>query len=195
MKKTLFPVVILLYSLKLFSQEYSFSAGPSWGIPFYYHMVTGGPGKTPKTGMNVNFEYIFPSERKISWGTGIGFQNNRVELTPQYYGNAETVEGTIFYSNILYLSSKLIFRKRNSSNFSLDPIVGVQLNKTTYNSFSNQSGLGFGFNYVKKFSLKEKTFLKIESKLTIFNIIPFKSDGMAERMTSIGVNAGFGIRE
>lgn len=191
----MFSLIILLFSIESFSQELSFSAGPAWGVPFYYQMVTGGPGKAPKTGVNVNFEYIFHSDKKISWGTEIGFQNNRVELTPHYNGGNEDIVGDMAHSNVLYLISKMVFRKRNLSNFSLDPLIGVQLNETTENSFSNQTGIGLGFSFAKKFSLNESAFLKIEPKFTVFNIIPFKSRDMAERFTSIGINVGFGIKK
>jgi len=190
----MFSLAILLFSIESFSREYSFSAGPSWGVPFYYQMVTGGPSKAPKTGLNVNFEYIFHSDKKISWGAGIGFQNNRVELTPQYTGGNEDIVGNMVHSNVLYLASKMVFRKRTLSNFSLDPLIGLQLNKTTVNSFSNQTGIGLGFSFVKKINLNETSFLKIEPKFTVFNIIPFESGGMTEQMTSIGVNVGFGIK-
>jgi len=195
MKKTLFSLVILLFSIESFSQEYSFSAGPSWGVPFYYQMVTGGPSKSPKTGLNVNFEYIFHSDRKLSWGAGIGFQNNKVELKPEFTGSNEGMEATMSHSNVLYLTSKMVFSKRNSSNFSLEPLIGFQINKTDQNSFSNQSGVGLGFSFVKKINLNQTSFLKIEPKLMVFNIIPFESRDMAERMTSLGLNIGYGIKK
>jgi len=141
------------------------------------------------------FEYIFHSDKKISWGAGIGFQNNRVELTSQYTGGNEVIVGNMAHSNVQYLASKMVFRKRTLSNFSLDPLIGVQLNETTVNSFSDQTGIGLGFSFVKKINLSETTFLKIEPKLTVFNIIPFESSDMAERMTSIGVNVGIGMKK
>jgi hypothetical protein len=195
MKKTLFSLIIHLFSIESFSQEYSFSAGPSWGVPFYYQMVTGGPSKSPKTGLNANFEYIFHSDRKISWGAGIGLQDNKVELKPEFTGSNERMEATMSHSNVLYLTSKMVFRKRNSSNFSLDPLIGFQTNKTDQNSFSKQSGVGLGFSFVKKINLNQTSFLKIEPKLMVFNIIPFESHDMAERMTSLGLNIGYGIKK
>ena len=85
MKKLLFTFTIVLFSIYSFSQEISFSAGPTWGVPLYYQPVTGGAGKSPKTGFNMNSEYIFLSDKKISWGANIGFQHNPVKITPENY--------------------------------------------------------------------------------------------------------------
>ncbi len=190
MKKILFSLAILLFSIESFSQEYSFSAGPSWGIPLYFQMINGGPSKAPKTGVNVDFEYIFHSDKKISWGAAIGFQNNRFELTPNFFGMVRS-ESVIAHSNVLYLAAKMVFRKRTSSHFSLNPLIGVPLNETNVNSFDNQTGFGYSFSFVKKINLSETTFLKLEPKLTVFNVIPFKIGSM----TSIGINVGYGVRK
>lgn len=190
MKKTLFSLAILLFSFESFSQEYSFSAGPTWGVPVYYQMLEGRPSKAPKTGLNVNFECIFHSDKKISWGSEIGFQNNRFELTPQFFGKWWS-ESVMVHSNVFYLAVKMVFRKRTSSHFTLNPLIGVPINETNVNSFDNKTGIGYGFSFIKKINLNETTFLKLEPKLTVFNVIPFKIGSM----TSIGINVGLGVRK
>ena len=88
----------------------------------------------------------------------------------------------------------MIFWKRPSSNFSLNPLVSFQINDNDENSFSKQSGIGLGISFVKKFTISEKSYIKLEPAISVFNIIPFAGFDMTERMTSLGVNVGFGFR-
>lgn len=192
MKKLLFTLATILISFYSYSQEISFSAGPSWGVPFYYQFVSGGLGKSAKTGFNVNSEYIFVSDKKISWGANIGFQHNPVLITPN---DGQTEEERVSHTeicNLLYFSPKMIFWKRPSSNFSVNPLVSFQINSNDENSFSKQSGIGLGISFVKKFTLNEKSYIKLEPAISVFNIIPFSGFDMTERMTSIGLNIGWG---
>jgi hypothetical protein len=195
MKKIVFIFGILLCAVVSNAQEFSISAGSNWGIPLYYQFVSGGAGKSPKTGFNSQVEFIVENTKKVSWGVGLGFQNNRVEITPEYFGDDIERVPHIEKSNLLYLNSKIVFRKRNTSYLSLDPLIGIQLNETTLNSFDNQTGIGLAFSFVKKINLNENTFLKIEPKFTVFNIIPFEEMNMAERFTSIGINIGLGFKK
>lgn len=195
MKKFLFTLAIILISFYSFSQDISISAGPTWGVPLYYQPVSGGAGKSAKMGFNVNSEYIFLSDKKISWGANIGFQHNPVKITPENYGQPE--EERVSHTeicNLLYFSPKMIFWKRPSSNFSLNPLVSFQINDNDENSFSKQSGIGLGISFVKKFTISEKSYIKLEPAISVFNIIPFAGFDMTERMTSLGVNVGFGFR-
>lgn len=192
MKKLLLTIAIILISIYSYSQEISFSAGPSWGVPFYFQFVSGGAGKSAKTGFNVNSEYIFLSDKKISYGANIGFQHNPVLITPN---DGQTEEERVSHTdicNLLYFSPKMIFWKRPSSNFSVNPLVSFQINNNDENSFSKQSGIGLGISFVKKFTLSEKSYIKLEPAITVFNIIPFSGFDMTERMTSIGLNIGWG---
>lgn len=194
MKKLLLTLATILISFYSYSQEISFSAGPSWGVPFYYQFVSGGLGKSAKTGFNVNSEYIFVSDKKISWGANIGFQHNPVLITPN---DGQTEEDRVSHTeicNLLYFSPKMIFWKRPSSNFSVHPLVSFQINSNDKNSFSKQSGLGLGISFVKKFTISDKSYVKLEPAISVFNIIPFAGFDMTERMTSIGLNIGWGTR-
>ncbi|NQU51932.1 MAG: hypothetical protein HQ522_05290 [Bacteroidetes bacterium] len=195
MKKTLLTFAIIFISISSFSQEISFSFGPCFGIPFYYQFVSGGASKTPKIGFNFAADYIALNNKKVSWGVGIGFQNSRVELTPPFYGDNEERVSHTEKSNILYFNYKMVFRKRSTSFLSLDPLIGIQLNKTTPSSFDNQTGIGVAFSYVKKINLNETIFLKLEPKLNVFNIIPFVVTDMPERLTSIVINIGVGYKK
>jgi hypothetical protein len=195
MKKIVFIFGILLCAVVSNAQEFSISAGSNWGIPLYYQFVSGGAGKSPKTGFNSQVEFIVENTKKVSWGVGLGFQNNRVEITPEYFGDDIERVPHIEKSNLLYLNSKIVFRKRNTSYLSLDPLIGIQLNETTLNSFDNQTGIGLAFSFVKKINLNENTFLKIEPKFTVFNIIPFEEMDLPERLTSIGINIGLGFKK
>lgn len=193
MKKILLTFAIILISIYSYSQEISFSAGPSWGVPFYFQFVSGGAGKSAKTGFNVNSEYIFLSDKKISWGANIGFQHNPVKITSENYGQSE--EERVSHTeicNLLYFSPKMIFRKKPSSNFSFNPLVSFQINGNDENTFSKQSGIGLGISFVKKFTLNEKSYIKLEPAISVFNIIPFAGFDMVERMTSVGLNIGWG---
>lgn len=195
MKKLLLTFAFISTVISSFSQEISISAGPSWGVPLYYQFVSGGAGKSAKTGFNVNSEYIFLSDKKISWGANIGFQHNPVKFTSPDNGQPDEERISITEScNLLYFSPKMIFRKRPSSNFSINPLVSFQIKANDENSFSNQSGIGLGMSFVKKFNLSEKSYLKIEPAISVFNIIPFAGFDMTERMTSIGVIFGWGTR-
>lgn len=193
MNKLLLTFAIILIPIYSFSQEISFSSGPNWGVPIHYRFVTGGPEKELKTGFNVNSEYIFLSDKKISWGANIGFQHNPIKITPEFTGQTEVIPHTEF-CNMLYFSPKMIFRKRPASNFSLNPLVSFQINASDENSFSNQSGIGLGMSFVKKFNLNEKSYINIEPAISVFNIIPFAGFDLTERMTSIGINVGWGTR-
>lgn len=195
MKKLLFTLTVVLFSICTFSQEISFSVGPTWGVPLYYQFVAGGAGKSAKTGFNVNSEYIFLSDKKISWGVNIGFQHNPVKITPENYGQPEEERvSRTEICNLLYFSPKVIFCKRPSSNFSLNPLVSFQINDSNENLVSKQSGMGLGISFMKKFTLNEKSCIKLEPTISVFNIIPFEGFDMTERMTSIGLNVGWGTR-
>ncbi len=195
MKKTLFTFGIILLSIFSFSQELSFSVGSNFGSAFYYQFVDGGASKSPKIGFNSNVEYISINDKKVSWGVGVGFQNSRMSIKPAFWGQAddERISHTE-KSNILYVNYKMVFRKRDASYLSLDPLIGIQLNETTPISYDNQTGIGFSFSWVKKVNLNETVFLKIEPKFSVFNIIPFVSKDYSERVTSIGLNIGVGFR-
>lgn len=195
MIKTLSTLVVILLALNSFSQEISFYVGSNWGTPLYYQFVSGGASKNPKIGFNSNLEYISFNEKKVTWGVGLGFQNGKVELTPQFTGGEEERISHIEKSNILYLSYKMVFRQRKTSYLSLDPLLGIQLNEAKLNSFDNQTGIGLAFSYVKRINLNIKTFLKFEPKLTVFNIIPFVATDLPERYTSIGLNIGIGFNK
>lgn len=186
---------IILLSLITFSQEISFSVGPSFGIPVNYQFVSGGASKTAKIGFNSSIEYFQKNNKKVSWGFGLGFQNGRVELTPEFTGGEEERISHIETSNILYFNAKMVFRQRERSYLSFDPLIGFQLNKTTPVSFDNQTGIGLAFSFVKTINLDEKIFLKIEPKLTVFNIIPFVATDLPQRFTSMGLNIGVGYRK
>ncbi len=195
MNKALLTFTIIFISVFSFSQEISISTGPSWGVPFYYQFVSGGAEKSAKTGFNLNSEYIFLSDKKISWGVNVGFQHNPVKITPEYFGQPE--EEIVPYTeicNLLYFSPEMIFLKRSFSDFSLKPLVSFQLNSNVENSFSNQSGIGLGISFVKRFNISGKSYLKLEPAFSVFNIIPFAGFDMTERMTSIGLNIGWGTR-
>ena len=195
MKKTLFTFGTILLSIFSFSQELSFSVGSNFGSAFYYQFVAGGASKTPKIGFNSNVEYISINDKKISWGVGVGFQNSRVSMKPAFWGQAEEERiSHIEKSNILYLNYKMVFRKRDASYLSLDPLIGIQLNETLPGSFDNQTGIGLSFSFVKKISLNEMVFLKVEPKLSVFNIVSFVSVDYFERLTSLSLNIGVGYR-
>lgn len=192
--KILGTLVVILLALNSFSQEISFSVGSNWGTPFYYQFVSGGASKNPKIGFNSNLEYISFNDKKVTWGVGLGFQNGRVELTPEFTGGEQERISHLEKSNILYLCYKMVFKQRPKSYLSLNPLLGIQLNKTKQNSFDNQSGIGLAFSYVKRINLNNTTFLKFEPKLTVFNIIPFVATDLPERFTSIGINIGIGFK-
>lgn len=194
MKKILLTICLISCSIFLFSQEISFSVGPNWGIPFYYRFVAGDPGKSFKTGLTANFDYEVKNTKKVSGGFGLGVQNCRVDLKPQYLGDESAIISHTENSNVLTAYYKMVFRKRQTSSLSLNPLVGIQLNKTSINSFSNQTGIGFSFSYVKKIVFNESVFLKIEPKFSVYNILPFVSTDLPERFTSVGVNIGLGFR-
>lgn len=193
MKRILLTSAIISFAIFCFSQEISVSVGPNWGIPLHYRFVSGGPEKGIKTGYNLNSEYIFLSDKRISWGANFGFQHNPVKITPEFTGLTEVVSHTEI-CNLFYLSPKMIFWKRPSSGFSLNTLVSFQINDDDENSFSNQSGIGLGISFAKKFTLSEKNYLKLEPVISVFNIIPFAGFDMTERMTSIGLNVGWGTK-
>ena len=195
MKKILLTFSIILISMFSFTQEIAFSVGPTWGVPYYFQPVAGGAGKSSKTGFNFNTGYIFLSDKSISWGVNIGYQHNPVKITPENYGQPqeERVSHTEI-CNLLYLTPQMIFWKKPASSFSLNPLVSFQVNDNNENSFSKQSGIGLGISFVKKFPLSEKSFLKLEPAISVFNIVPFAGFDMTERMTSIGINVGWGTR-
>ncbi|MCF6332149.1 MAG: hypothetical protein L3J11_02605 [Draconibacterium sp.] len=195
MKKILLTFTIILISFFSFSQEVSLSVGPNFGSAFYCQFVAGGASKSPKTGFNSAIEYISKNNKKISWGVGVGFQNNRVSIKPAFWGQPE--EERIAHnekSNILFFNFKMVFRKRDASYLSLDPLIGIQLNESSRNSIDNQTGIGLSFSYVKKIDLNESVFLKIEPKLSVYNIVPFVGNSWQERLTSIGLNIGVGFK-
>lgn len=194
MKKTLLTFGIIFLSVFGFSQEIIISAGSNLGIPFYYQFVAGGPGKGSKPGFNSNIEYILINNRKVSSGFGLGFQNSRVVLTPQFIGGDEELISQTKKCNVLSVYYKMVFRKRLSSNMSFNPLIGIQLSNSSVNSVSNQTGLGFSYSYGKKINLSESVFLKVEPKLSVYNIVPFVSADLPERLTSIVLNIGLGIR-
>lgn len=192
--KILSTIVVILLALNSFSQEISFSVGPNLGTPFYYQFVSGGASKNPKIGFNSNLEYISFNDKKVTWGVSLGFQNGRVELTPEFTGGEQERISHLEKSNILYLSYKMVFKQRPKSYLSLDPLLGIQLNETKQNSFDNQSGIGLALSYVKRIHLNNTIFLKFEPKLTVFNIIPFVAIDLPERYTSISLNIGIGFK-
>lgn len=193
--KTLFTFGIILISIFSFSQELSFFVGPNLSNAFYYQFVAGGASKSTKVGFNSAIEYILINDKKVSWGVGVGFQNSRVSIKPAFWGQPEVERiAHIEQSNILYVNSKMIFRKRSASYLSLDPLIGIQLNESSPNSIDNQTGIGLSFSCVKRINLNESVFLKIEPKLSVYNIVPFVSKDLPERLTSIGLNIGVGFR-
>ncbi len=195
MRRILLTFGITLLSISSFSQEISFSIGSNFGSAFYYQFVAGGASKTPKIGFNSNVEYISINDKKVSWGFGVGFQNSRISIKPAFFGQADEERVShIEKSNILYVNYKIVFRKRDASYLSLDPLIGIQLNETSTSSFDNQTGIGLSFSYVKKISLNENVFLKIEPKLSVFNIITFVAVDYSERLTSLSLNIGVGFR-
>ena len=195
MKSTnLLTIILLLVSISGISQELTISAGPSWGVPMYYQVVSGGASYAPLTGVNANVTYVFQSDKKLSWGISTGYQKNNVETTPEFTGEVD--ERTPFSGNcdILYVSPKMLFLKREKSNFSFNLLMSLQLNTVDNTSISEQTGMGLGISYVQKFKIGEKSYLILEPIISVFNIVPFKGFDMTQRMTSIGLNIGMGTK-
>lgn len=194
MKTNLFTLFFVLFGGFVQSQEWSFTTGPNWGAPFYYQFVAGGPGKTSKTGFDVNAEYVFADKgKKFSQGFGLSLMHSRVKFTSAFTGDPADQFSYNASGNILAAYYKFVFRKRNSSSLSVNPLIGLHLNKMADHGFPDQTGLGFYFGYAKKLSLGEKTFLKIEPRFTVFNVLPFAGFDLPERLTTIGINAGLGF--
>ena len=193
MKKNLLAFGIIFISIFSFSQELSFSVGSNFGSTFYYQFVAGGASKSPRLGFNSAIEYILTNDKKVSWGVGVGFQNSRVSIKPAYWGQPE--EERVSHtesSNLLYASFKTVFKLKRASYLSLDPLFAFQLNESTPKSMDDQTGIGLSFSYAKKINLNESVFLKIEPKLSVYNIFAFN---LPERLTSISLNIGVDFRK
>lgn len=184
-------LLLIFLFLNVPAQEISISAGPVWGAPFYYQMVTGGAGKSPQTGINFHLNYVFPSDKKITHEVGIGFQHNPVKITPSFFGQPEEERVShVSASNVILLGYNFNFLNREHSCLSLGPVFSWQFNES---DFDKQTGLGLGFSYRLQVKLNKQSFLQLEPGLSVLNILTFAdTGGMTERMTSFALNIGWG---
>ena len=96
--------------------------------------------------------------------------------------------------NLLLFSLKSGYNMRNDYYLSFDPFVGIQLESDSQKTIDDQTGLGLSLGVGKKVDIGESFYLKIEPRLGVSNIVPFRKENLPLRVTAFGLKLGIGMR-
>jgi hypothetical protein len=191
MKRILSIQMLLLTAIMGKGQETVISFAPTLNNVFHYQFVSGGPTGNSKPGLNIAFEYVRSTTNRVSYGYGVSYQFSRVELVPEPMIEAEPHKETI---NLISANFKTLFNFCKGYYLSTDPLIDIQINSSTQESFGNQSGLGVSIGFGKRVLLNERFQINIEPRLWVYNVVPFVDTNIPQRLTVIGIKAGLKLR-
>lgn len=188
MRKYFLTSFLLILTTFLYGQEYTISVAPTINNALYYHFVAGGAGRDFKTGFAASIDYSFHSDKRINSGFGICYQFARVKYTPNmntpdFFGKTDKV-------SLISLNFALFYHLKNNFYLNLNPLMDFQLNYSSNYLTDKQTGLGIAFSFGKHLKLNDNALLNIQPIIWIHNIVPFASENMPQRLTSLGMNVG-----
>lgn len=190
MKKLLSCLIYMVFSSGLLGQVVSVSIAPTLSNALYFKLVAGGHGSSAKFGKGATIVYLNSQDNRFSIGFGINYQHSNLEIIPAPGVPIETHQESI---NVLAASFKTIYNLNNSIFFTVNPLIGLQLPSESQKSVDKQTGLGLSFSGGKRFEVAEHLSLSLEPIIWIYNIIPFIDQLLPERLTVVGIKAGFSI--
>lgn len=193
--KILVIVVILLYQNKISNgQNLTVSLGPTINSTYHYQFVAGGAIFKCGHGFISSVEYEFENAKKLSFGLGLNYQFIQIAVKPPY---DPIIEYDVFHNeriNILSFSLNSTIKMKKNYFLSIDPLIGIQLKSPSQISIGDQSGVGISTGIGRRFDLGKCCYLKIEPSLRINNLLPFVVGNIPQRVTSLGLKMGIGIK-
>jgi hypothetical protein len=190
MKRVLLIQLLLFLTFISRSQDIVLSFAPTLNNVFHYQFVSGGITGNSKPGLNIAFEYVRSTIKRVSYGYGVSYQYSRVEIVPEPMIDFESHKETI---NLISASFKTVFNFRKGYYLTTDPLIDIQLNSSSQKSIQNQSGIGVSIGFGKGVSLNEIFSINIEPRLWIHNLVPFVDTSIPQRLTVIGLIAGLKV--
>ena len=185
---------LIVQSLISYGQDFSFSLTPTVNYASYLRLVEGGVVRVREPGCIVSFEYELGNSNRITYGAGLSYQFSQVTLKAQKTSEFVNPLSHKEKVNLLLFSLKSVYNMRNDYYLSFDPFVGIQLESDSQKAIDNQTGLGLSLGIGKKVDIGESFYLKIEPRLGISNIVPFRKENLPLRVTACGLKLGIGIR-
>jgi hypothetical protein len=189
MKKAPFLLTFFILTNILHGQEIRVSVSPTINNAFYFKSIEGGPGHNPKFGFSTSIGYFMKPDKKVSFGVDLSYQLSSVEITP----SVVLVDPPPNYSETLSLLSlglNTIVNFKKDFYLRINPSLDLQTDYSPENSIDNQTGLGLSAGFGKNIKIKEITFINVEPRLWVHNIITFNDGYYPLRMVTIGLNIG-----
>jgi|ADurb_H2B_02_Slu_FD_contig_31_1712607_length_1622_multi_3_in_0_out_0_2 hypothetical protein len=193
-KSIIIITILIVQSLISYGQDFSFSLIPTVNSASYLRLVDGGVVTVREPGCIVSFEYELGNSNRITYGVGLSYQFSQVTLKAQKIPGYENPLSHKEKVNLLLFSLKSVYNMRNDYYLSFDPFVGIQLESDSQKTIDDQTGLGLSLGIGKKIDIGEPFYLKIEPRLGISNIVPFRKENLPLRVIACGLKLGVGIR-